>query len=52
MPSYLHNETLSKLKVQINRRMFDKVLQDKHIRSTKINGTNIFDSILTKQTVC
>ena len=49
---HLHNETLSKLKGKINRRMFDNVLQDEHIRLTKINGANIFDSILTKQTVC
>ena len=49
---HLHNETLSKLKGQINRRMFANALQDEHIRSTRMNGANIFDSILTKQTVC
>ena len=49
---HLHNETLSKLKGQINRKIFENALQDEHIRSSKINGANIFDSILTKQTVC
>jgi hypothetical protein len=50
--NHLHNETLSKLKGQINRKLFDNVSQNEHILSTKINGPNIFDSILTKQTVC
>ena len=45
---HLHNETLSKLKSQINRKIFENSLHDEYIRSSKINGANIFDSILTK----